>query len=493
MTIIRTGIILTVSTLLSLVCAGQGRTLSYQSEIGGAASGNRLPFWLYSNNYGKIMPDSYLWGNVGLFSDFHKKNTRAFDFALGAEGTGSLDKDENRIFVNQLYGRVRWQNLLLDLGMVNRKIIYDGLSSTNGDMLFSTNSRSLPGISLSTWDYIKLPYIGQWLAFKAKYAEYTMTDKRFMGSRTRLHNKLLGIRITPIPQISVEGGIEDYAQWGGSDPVNGKVPSNFKNYVRMVLIKEGSSDASASDQINKLGNHLGMHFAKVRYDGRTFGAELYYNHMFEDGSGMRFRNAPDGLYGIYVTRKNGSKWFKSFLYELNYTKSQSGRQHDRPATPEEIEAKDPNDPYQDRIILGGNDDYLNHGEYQSGWTFHGRTIGAPFFTPAAENAGGMTLGIYNSRFVAHHLGICGDLPGDIRYKLLFSYSENYGRYSAPFVDEQGQYTSKPQFSFGAEFIAPESKIPFNTSLSVGFDKGDLLKNNFGVMLKIFKTGIFWSN
>lgn len=469
----------------------QKRTYSYGAEIGGSIPSPYLPFWLYTNQYGKITDDSYLWGNVGLLSDFRKTNTRTFDFAFGFEGTASLGKNDNRIYVDQLFGRIRWQNLVLNAGILHRPVLYDGLSASNGDMLYSNNSRSMPGICLSTWDYIKFPWIGKWVAFKAKYAEYTMTDNRYMGNRTRLHNKLLAGRLTIIPQLSIEGGIEDYSQWGGTDPDKGKVSYTFKDYVKMVLIKSGGSDASWSDQVNKLGNHIGMHFAKVNFHNTAFGLELYYNHMFEDGSGMRFQNWPDGLYGLYFTRKKSSLWFKSFVYEFYYTKDQSGPDHDRPATPKEIAQKEPGDPFPDRIVLGGNDSYFNHGEYRSGWTFHHRTIGTPFFTPYTYPGSDMTFGTYNNRFVAHHIGICGDLPiHNIHYKLMCSYSQNYGTHSNHFINENNESMTKKQFSSSIEFTLPESKLPFGSCLNIGFDKGDLLRNNFGIMLKIFKTGLF---
>ena len=141
-------------------------------------------------------------------------------------------------------------------------------------------------------------------------------------------------------------------------------------------------------------------------------------------------------------------------------------------------------------MIGGNDNYFNNGIYQSGWTFYGQVIGSPFFTPKPEEASGITRGVLNNRFYAHHLGICGDLPGDIRYKLMMSYSLNYGTHSVHFINKNGEYTTKPQFSWGLELIAPDTKLPFHTALNVGFDKGDLLKNSFGIMLKIFKTGFF---
>ncbi|MFR3853824.1 MAG: capsule assembly Wzi family protein, partial [Odoribacter splanchnicus] len=226
---------------------------------------------------------------------------------------------------------------------------------------------------------------------------------------------------------------------------------------------------------NKLGNHIGNEFLKIRYNNERWGAEFYYDHIFEDGSGEKFRNRPDGLYGLYFTRKKNFKWFKSFVYEFYYTKCQSGPFHNDPVSGE---------------VVGGNDNYFNNGIYQSGWTFYGQVIGSPFFTPKPEEASGITRGVLNNRFYAHHLGICGDLPGDIRYKLMMSYSLNYGTHSVHFINKNGEYTTKPQFSWGLELIAPDTKLPFHTALNVGFDKGDLLKNSFGIMLKIFKTGFF---
>lgn len=461
---------------------------NYLAEIGGAVS-DRLPFWLYTNTTGKLSPDTYLWGNIGVYTPFSKPHTRSFDYSFGIEGTGALGKDKNRIFVNQLFGRLRWQNILLDVGMVNRTMLYDGLSASNGDMLYSGNTRNMPGISLSSWDYIKFPWIGKWLAFKFKYAEYLMTDDRYMD-KTHVHNKLVAGKLTIIPQLSIEAGIEDYAQWGGKDPVRGKLKYNMKSYLDMVKIKSGGENASLSDQINKLGNHIGQHFARINYEHSKFKAVLYHNHMFEDGSGMKYQNWPDGLYGLYFTRKKNSNWFKSFVYEFYYTKSQSGPRHDRPATPEEMEQQDTSSYFYGRVVLGGNDNYLNHGEYRSGWTLYNQCIGAPFFSPKPPVAG-ISNGIYNNRFYAHHLGILGNLPlWDICYKLMCSYSRNYGTHSTPFYNKKGEIISKPQLSLGLQLTIPRNKLPFHTRISMGYDQGDLVKHHFGILLSIFKTGLF---
>ena len=480
-------LLIAIGILPCCAVKAQKHHVNYRAELGGGTAAK--PFWLHTNTRNKIAPDTYLWGNVGLFTDFAKSDTRAFDYSLGTEGTGVLGQYHNRIFVNQLFGKIRWQNLTLNVGLFDRPTCYDGLSATNGDLLYSNNSRNMPGISLASWDYIKLPgKVGRYLSFKFRYAEQMMLDNRYVEN-TRVHNKMAAGKITFSPQFSIEGGIEDYAQWGGKG-VDGKNRYTLKDYVKLVCVLSGGENASRSDQINRLGNHIGNYFVRINYGNSKLGISFYYNHLFEDGSGGRFKNAPDGLYGLYLTRKDSDRWFKSFVYEFYYTKDQSGPRHDRPATEEEIAQKAPSDPFPDRVILGGADNYFNNGGYPSGWSLYGQIIGLPFITPTPATDG-IIRGTYNNRILAHHFGLSGALPLlDIQYKLLCSYSLNYGRHSDPFLDETGKAISKPQFSFGLQLTAPEKHLPFATTLSLGFDKGDLLQNRFGIMLSILKIGLF---
>lgn len=452
----------------------QESSFGYSAQTGAAiSSGNNLPFWFQSNSNGVITEDTYLWQSAALFKEFKESNTRVFDYSLKASATGALGKEENRLFVNELYGRVRWQNLVLDLGAIDKPIEYNGLSSTNGNLIYSNNTRAIPGISLSTWEYIKLPYVGKWLAFKGKYSEYLMVDNRY-ADRTRLHNKMFAIRVTPIPQLSIEGGLEHYAQWGGETPDYGVLPHTFSDYIRIVKVEEGG-EGSPANEVNKLGNHIGMHFGKIKYSGKKWDAELFYGHQFEDGSGQRFENFPDGLYGVYLNRKENNKWLNAFIYEYTNSMDQSGPYHNDPQT---------------GVVVGGNDNYFNNSIYRSGWTYYGNVIGSPFFTTNEKDSNGQTLGVYNSRIIAHHIGVSGTLPLDIVYKLMSSYSLNYGTHSLPFTNEEGESINKPQYSFGLELAMPEGKLPFETSLNIGFDRGELLENNWGVMIKIIKTGLF---
>ena len=48
--------------------------------------------------------------------------------------------------------------------------------------------------------------------------------------------------------------------------------------------------------------------------------QFMYNHLFEDGSGRRFNNIPDGRYGVFFRNKDETKLFNALLYEIYYTK-----------------------------------------------------------------------------------------------------------------------------------------------------------------------------
>ncbi len=137
------------------------------------------------------------------------------------------------------------------------------------------------------------------------------------------------------------------------------------------------------------------------------------------------------------------------------------------------------------MVIGGNDNYFNNGEYQSGWTYYGRTVGTPFITPKARNEEGITLGVYNNRITAHYLGIKGYIAKKLPYKLKLSYSKNYGTYGTSLAN-------KPeQFSFGLETaLLRKADFPLHLDLGLYGDYGKLFSNNFGISLKISRNGTF---
>lgn len=464
-----------------LLAEGQKRGLNYQASLESYFSKeNTLAFWQRSNRYG-VVPD----GNngllqAGLYSGFAHQH--AIDFSYGISAAGFLSKQSNKIILDQAYVSAKWKNIRLDLGLIHPDMEYGGISSSNGNIIYSNNSRTLPGINLRT-DFIRIPFNGNFLYFKFNLAEYRMIDNRF-AENTRLHNKSLFINLKPTKKIDIIIGLEHWAQWAGKSPVYGKQPHSFRDYVRIFAAQSGGEGATLSDSINALGNHLGREYIRLNYYDENYTISFYHDIPFEDGSGMRLANIPDGIYGIYYGSKKQNRWISDVIYEFIYTKSQSGRHHDRPATPEEKEHQDPHSPTYGKVILGGNDNYFNNGEYRSGWTYYGRTIGSPFLTPVAPNKEGITLGIYNNRVLAHYLGLKGYIAHKLPYKLRLSYSLNYGKYSAPLAD------TPRQFSFGLETgILNKPKAPCHIHVGIYGDFGKLLKNNLGISLQITRNGL----
>lgn len=473
-------ILLASYCVISFVSAFPQRTFEYKASMSGLISPkSRLPMWATANRYG-ITPDNR--GGllqVGVFSAFNPQ--RKIQTAYGFSGAGFLSQHKNNILLDELYFSMKWEKVRLDLGLVHPEVEFNGISAHNGNIIYSANTRTLPGYNLST-DFIAIPRTREVLAFRFNWADYILLDDRFVD-RPRLHNKSLYLKITPYRKLEVIVGLEHWAQWAGTSPVYGKQPGSFRDYVRIFCSQSGGKGATVSDSINVLGNHLGREHIRINYLSEHGTLSFYHDIPFEDGSGSRFANFPDGTWGIYYGNKDSRRWVNDAIYEFIYTKKQSGRYHDRPATEEEKAEQDPNSPFYGKKILGGNDNYFNNGEYRSGWTYYGRTVGTPFITPRMPDADGITLGVYNNRVIAHYIGIQGYLFRKIPYKFRLSYSLNYGTYGQPLEGTLHQY------SFGLETgVLRNSRLPFHLDLGIYGDYGKLYPKNFGVTVTVRRNG-----
>lgn len=461
----------------------QQRKITYDVSLQtNLSSEKNLAFWQVSNQYGLVPNATDGIAYAGLFSDFAQKH--AIDFAYGISAAGFVSDIQNKVILDEAYISAKWKFFRLDMGLIHNETEYNGLSSTNGNLILSNNARSIPGVNLHT-DYFSFPFVNRFIAFKANWAEYWMNDKRFVDN-TMMHTKSVYVKITPVKCLEIIAGFQHFAQWDGTsrDPKIGPQPDGIKNYFKMFFGKSGGDDASRNDQLNLLGNHLGRQHYKISYLHKDFILSAYLDRPFEDKSGLQMRAFPDGLWGIYYgNKKNQKAWFTDLIYECSYTKYQCGPYHDLP-DPDNTSGRDPNDPWYGHIMLGGNDNYFNNGIYQSGWTYHGNTLGSPFLTPYAPDEDGITHGIRNNRVVAHYLGMMGYFLHKIPYTFRASYSMNYGLYSNPLPD-------KPrQVSLGLEAgIPPVKKLPFRIDLGLYGDFGELFPNNVGFTLKISRKDV----
>lgn len=456
--------------LLFLLCfisvyslKSQSKDLRYSIKTSaGLSSDITLPFWLVANQYGSVPDSDYGLLNTSVFKTFDTPDT-LFDISYKANVTGFIAQ-ENKLLLNELYLGVRFKNILLDIGAKNDAIAWHNLSSSNGSIIKSNNARAMPGVTIKTNNYVTLPFAKSWLQVKGNFAHYFMDDTRFVDN-TNLHHKSLHIKTSLSPVFEIIAGLDHYAQWGGTSPQFGSQPSSFKDYIKVVFGAEGGDNATANDQFNALGNHIGAYILQFNYQGQKANYNFYYSHPFEDTSGREMTNWQDGLYGVFIDFKKQKAAITHLLAEFTYTKNMS------------------NIP----VSISGADNYFNNGIYKSGWTYHGNTIGSPYFTPEPVDANDITNGVIvgDNRFAAFNLGANGYVKW-LPYKIMLSHTTYYGWFN----QEYEQYPV--QISGILDIVIPQDKfnLPFDVAACFAFDAGSYRPKNFGAFLSITKTGGF---
>lgn len=134
-------LILPICGLTAGLAGAQFNDLKIFSSAATYLSGNSvMPFWMVSNNYGKI-PDhsSAQLLELGisstdntLFSNF--KIDYGLDFVYTYAGRSELK-------VQEYFIRLKYKPFLLRIGAIQDSTRYNGLSSTNGSILYSNNYR----------------------------------------------------------------------------------------------------------------------------------------------------------------------------------------------------------------------------------------------------------------------------------------------------------------------------------------------------------------
>lgn len=530
--------------------SGKGLSFCWDvSMYGIAASKKSLPFWAVTNK-GGLLPDARggmiagtadlryglgkgwtLYGGTTLAASLSQNADVFASPAVKAYGSSAATHDAFDGKVGQIYAGIGWKALRLYLGMRDRTRWFEEsmyysmpgcsdaagalpgfrsasgrsniaeLSLTGGDMMWTGNARNAPGYNIYS-EYIDVPWTRGILAFRFNYADYIFTDDRYVDE-ARLHNKSLYFRVRFSERVDFQMGLEHFATWAGDSPKYGAQPHSFKDYVRVVLGRSGRSGATASDQANVLGDHRGRELFQLNWRADKFTLMAAHDGPFEDGSGVRLKNFPDGVTTIGISLNDRDKWVTDVLYEYVFTRSQSGSVHARPATEEELRKK------PDRLYryLGGRDNYFNNGEYASGWTNYGRTIGLALMTPMPVGSDGVVLGIANNRIRAHHIGIAGKVARNVPYRLKATYSINYGNYTQrieAFKSTPNQFSCAfeidPDFRqddrLGAinddnchpELYSGSHRPRIKVTIGAYADIGSLYADNFGITLRLTLVG-----
>ena len=305
------------------------------------------------------------------FSFSINKKFDKYDFSVSSY----INKEE--IILGESFINIEFlQNYNLKLGRFYRDFssyLNDELSS--GSMLISKNALPIPkigflGVSKLGNKNIKLDY---------GIAHGVLDKNNTYKSSPYLHEKFFYLKRDGKNEFGI--GLVHEAVWAGSTKNNGDFPNTFKDFMKVFISGDGRQK-DGQMHANALGNHLGIWDFYIIKKNQNNNLKFYYQHFFEDTSGLRFANRTDGLWGFEFT---DLRYKIDYLIEYLNTSNQD---------------RDP--PYV-------NDSYYNHTEYTLGWSYRGNVIGNPFINNLIPNP---------SQVI--HFGIQSFKEQVIQYKLLLS-------------------------------------------------------------------------
>jgi hypothetical protein len=314
-------------------------------------------------------------------------------------------------------------------------------------------------------------------SFDTDYLEDFANVKQTYVKNVLWHHKSFFLRIKDTRNdfpLSFTMGAQHFAQWGGTstNPKIGKQPQSFKDMIRVIFGQKGGEDATLSDQINVLGSHYGSFDFKLSYTTKDWGGHFYYQHYFNDKSGIEFANKSDGLWGIQIDLP-ATPWLSKIVGEYLVTMNQSGPMHFIDFDHDKWEGG----------RGGGNDDYYNNGEYLTGFSYFNRGIGSPLIPAPEYNEDGI-LGFKNNRVKSWHIGAEGSINALLSYRVLFTAMNGWGTSYLPFLNKK--YGTSTLIDIN--YTHPQLKGWLFTG-SVAADSGTMIGKGVGFSLGVTKTGL----
>ncbi|GAB3901079.1 capsule assembly Wzi family protein [Larkinella knui] len=474
--------------LMATTWAQSPHPIQADLELGAmGASTRQTPFWLRTNQYG-IVP---LQGPFGTLRGSLKRDYRSdpdsakkhrLDWGAGGYAVVNAGKT-SQFLLPEGYAKVRFGKFELWGG--RRREVYGigDTTLTSGFVAWSANALPIPKIQIHTPDFVPIGFLKNSVAFRLGYAHGWFNAPYIKGAY--LHQKYLYGRFgKPHWKVKLYAGMNHQVQWGGHADylvgsiyaVDGKLPSSFQDYLSLILGRYPKDlvnrQHTAFDGENRIGNHIGSIDFGFEWTTSRLNALLYYQHFYEDVSGIVFLNFPDGLWGLRLRNKTSVsasrfRWNAAVVEWLPMT-SQSGSVFDQTAQ------------YQ------GADNYFNHGQYREGWSYYGRTIGTPFIAPRTDftaKVNSYTGGGFfpNNRVNVWYLGLEG---GVYRVQLTAraSFSRNYGTYNQPYPTRFEQFSAL----LTAQYALPRLS---HTALSASFalDRGGLYPTQTGAYVSVKKS------
>lgn len=472
--------------------------------VGMMGSGSYAPFWHTSNRQGipSVSKEQgytrfYVLGGMQLPDGLHVGY--GADIGVGAGLRQAL-------FARQLFVDLDYRWLELSAGMKERWGELKNHTISSGGLTWSGNSRPIPQVRIRTKDFTGIHLPGDWLSVKASLGYGRFTDDGWRRNqadnatapglytdRILFHSKDFFLRIGNTDRFPLQFtvGLEMYAMFGGvlhnrqlnSEEILAEyeMPSGPKAYLTAFL---PFNDVGSQGKEN--GNNLGSWHLSFDYLGSDWGVRAYYEHFFEDHSGMLGieyksdmdgnkdfvfygfrRNWFDGLFGLEFRLPHGFS-VSNVVLEFMNTRGQCG-----PIRRDMV--------FPVAESVDGRDDMYNHQLYDS-YSLAGYAIGNPVLLSPVYNSDNYQ-GFRSNRVMMYHIGVEGVAGSRLDYRALFTSTVHWGTYQDAFNERQNITSCMLE---GAYRLGDEYGWRLGMSVGFDFNDGDMTGNNTGVMFTVSK-------
>ncbi|WP_080055632.1 capsule assembly Wzi family protein [Spirosoma aerolatum] len=464
--------------------------LQGEVEIGSfLSSSSATPFWLRTNQYGIVplqstagLVQAAIWKPYRLPDSTH---TQPVDWGFGLNPALTYDQaDKQKLLLAEAYTKIRFRAIEFYVGRWRGVTGLGDTTLSSGFYAVSGNALPIPKLQIGTVGYAPLHFTNDFLAINAAFSHGWFNVPYIQG--VRFHQKHLYLRLgKPAATVKFYAGVNHQVQWAGHAEylkqrpdladANGYFPSDWRFYKYVVLSYTPSDWKNVSGYTDfdsyRVGNSVGSIDVGLEFTTRNAHLLAYYQHAYEDVSGIAFLNMPDGLWG------------------LSYTPTPAHRAsfHVNRLTLEFLTTKDQTAPTF--IIPGsryqGGDNYYNHSQYWQGWSYWGRTIGTPFIAPGQDfdKAYNLKNGQFfpNNRLNMWHVGLRATYR-KTSFTVRTSYSQNYGTFNEPFGSIVGQFSG---------LLSAQLPMPrwFHTDLiaKIAVDTGGLYTQTVGGYIGLKKS------
>ncbi len=460
----------TICLLLILLIPYSGRTqYHYLIESEGQVSEGGAAFWLVNNRQGLSSLNTQQ-GYVRAGFGREMSDTSLWGYRYGIDMVKSANYP-GRLFVQQVYGDIRYKNAILSIGSKERWGILKNPALSSGGMSWSGNARPIPQVRLESNGYVTFPWLlHRYLKVSGSISYGAFTDEGYVKERigssipnVLYHGKTMILTYDfPKSPWSATLGLESYAQFGGSNV-------RLKDYFMVLVPCKGDESSSQGDQIYIYGSTRGSWNLVATRRYRQGAWKAYFENFFDDYSGLAKLNGTDGLWGIEYSRQPAHTGITGLVYEYLHTTDQSGAVNyyhkDYPGG--QITASAPT----------GTDNYYNSA-YNGGWSHWGMVNGNPLITSPVYGENGVT-GIFNNRIIVHHIGLSGQAGRAWSGRVLATYTRGWGTYKTPFTDITRDFLTLLEVSY-----APRWYTKWQFTLSGSINRGDLYGDHEGLALKV---------